>query len=394
MNEENPNPTEQPEDNQGDKPPPSNGKRKRIAIGVLAVVAIVGAAVGIPYYLHSLKYESTDDAYIEGDVIPLSSRVPGYIRSIPVKNNQWVEKSQLLVELDPTAFEVRLEQAQANVAIAEASIKTSESQLESAKNLLAQAKADVNVAEAARDHTVAEEHVADTELTLAKADLKRIQQLPESTAVSKQSVDHAQAAVTTKEAELASAKQESLQAEAQVKRMQAAVGVAEGTVDERASQVEEAKRRLDAAKAAMKAAQLDLDHTKVYAPVAGKINSRAAELGAWVQPGQVLVAVVPAEVWVVANLKETQLANVHPGQTVEISVDAYPGREFRGHVDSIQPGTGSRFSLLPAQNATGNFVKVVQRVPVKILLDDGGDMKSLNLVPGMSVEPEISIKGK
>lgn len=394
MNEENPNPTEQPEDNQGDKPPPSNGKRKRIAIGVLAVVAIVGAAVGIPYYLHSLKYESTDDAYIEGDVIPLSSRVPGYIRSIPVKNNQWVEKSQLLVELDPTAFEVRLEQAQANVAIAEASIKTSESQLESAKNLLAQAKADVNVAEAARDHTIAEEHVADTELTLAKADLKRIQQLPESTAVSKQSVDHAQAAVTTKEAELASAKQESLQAEAQVKRMQAAVGVAEGTVDERASQVEEAKRRLDAAKAAMKAAQLDLDHTKVYAPVAGKINSRAAELGAWVQPGQVLVAVVPAEVWVVANLKETQLANVHPGQTVEISVDAYPGREFRGHVDSIQPGTGSRFSLLPAQNATGNFVKVVQRVPVKILLDDGGDMKSLNLVPGMSVEPEISIKGK
>ncbi|MCA8916883.1 MAG: HlyD family secretion protein [Planctomycetes bacterium] len=384
MAEETQTPTDQPE--------PKKRSKRSVALIVMGIALLIGAGIGVPYYLHSLAFETTDDAFVEGDVVPLSSRVPGYVSAIHVKDNQWVESGTILAEIDPTGFQVQVDLAKANVAIAEAAVGTAEAQLESARKMLAQAHTDIAVAEADASQAASEAMVAQTQLAQDQADLARIKQLSETTAVSKQQVAHAEAAVHTREAQLDAANQTTAMKQAEVNRVRAAEGVAEGAVAERASQVTEAKLRVDAAKAQLATAELALAHTKIFAPVAGTVTTRGIALGAWVQPGQVLLAVVPPDVWVVANLKETQLANIQVGQSVEISIDAYPGKTFAGHVDSIQPGTGSRFSLLPAQNATGNYVKVVQRVPVKIVLDNSNEVKSLHLVPGMSAVPEIAIK--
>ena len=272
-----------------------------------AVGAAALAAAALLYYLHSRHFESTDDAFIEGHVTPVSPNVSGTVVKVYVDDNEEVKEGQPLVDIDERPFQVKLGQDRAD-------------------------------AEAARADAVR-----------ARADYERDLQLFKQDAISKQTLDHAQAAADAADA------------------------------------------RLELAKKKAAGDELDLSYTKIAAPVAGRVARKSVEEGAYVQVGQALMAVVPHEVWVVANFKETQLTRMRPGQDVEIRVDAYPGRAFHGKVDSIQSGTGARFSLLPPENATGNYVKVVQRVPVKIVFDPAPDASVL-LAPGMSVEPRVTVR--
>ena len=274
------------------------------AMGGAALVALAGAGL---YFFLRAPSASTDDAFIEADVIPVSAKVAGHAARVLIEDNQQVKAGDIVVELDPRDFQTRLDQAKGKVAS--------------------------DRAEAAK----------------TDADLKRAQALFARDEASKQDLEHAQAAADA------------------------------------------AKADLEQSDAALRQAQLDLSYTRILAPEAGRVTRKAVEPGAYVSIGQSILALVPDDAWVVANFKETQLTRMHRGQPAEIRVDAYPDRRLRGHVDSIQDGTGARFSLLPAENATGNFVKVVQRVPVKIVLDDKPSDGRL-LAPGMSVEATVDLR--
>ena len=274
------------------------------AAGGAVLAALIGGGL---YVLLAPPSASTDDATIEGHVIPVSAKISGHVTRVLIDDNQVVKAGDVLAEIDPRDFQTRLDQARGKVAS--------------------------DRAEAAK----------------TEADLKRAQALLARDEASKQDAEHAQAAADA------------------------------------------AKADLSQSDAALRQSELDLSYTKIVAPEAGRITRKAVEAGAYVSVGQSILALVPAESWVVANFKETQLARMHAGQRAVIRVDAYPEQELRGHVDSIQAGTGARFSLLPAENATGNFIKVVQRVPVKIVLDDkpsGGRLLS----PGMSVEATVDLR--
>jgi membrane fusion protein (multidrug efflux system) len=282
---------------------PGAANWKMIAGGA-AVVAV--AAVG-GYLLLRAPTESTDDAFVEAHVVPVSAKISGHVSRVLVDDNQVVKAGDVLVEIDPRDFQTRVDQARAK---------------------------------SASDR-------ADMEKT--KADLKRAQALFAKDEASRQDLDHAVAAADAAAANLAQSE------------------------------------------AALRQTELDLSYTRIAAPEDGRVTRKAVEAGAYVQLGQAMLALVPHESWVVANFKETQLTRMRPGQRADIVVDAYPDQTLRGHVDSIQAGTGARFSLLPAENATGNYVKVVQRVPVKLVLDDalsGGRL----LAPGMSVEATVELK--
>ncbi|MBF0478859.1 MAG: HlyD family secretion protein [Candidatus Omnitrophica bacterium] len=270
-----------------------------IVIGVIAVIGIVLA-------IKSLGEVTTDDAFIEGHIIPISPKVAGYVININVKDNQLIKAGYPLILIDDKDYAIKV----------------------------ASAAADLKAAEA--------------ELQQAKEDADRFKKLFETGDVSQQQLDKA------------------------------------------ALRVNIADAQTSAKEAALNQAQLNLSYTKITAPADGQVTRKSTEEGAYLQPGQVIMAIVPPERWVVANLKETQLTHIKPGQKVSIKIDAYPHKIWHGHVDSVQRGTGSKFSLLPSENATGNFIKVVQRVPVKILIDDAIDSTTISL--GMSVVPTIKIE--
>lgn len=277
----------------------------------MRMMAISTAAAGAVLILSGFVvatrgWVSTDDAFIEAHVVPVSARVPGHVVRVLVDDNQLVKKGDVLAEIDPRDYQTRLDGARAAVDGAQASVRKT------------------------------------------RLDVQRYETLAARSEASRQTVDHAMA------------------------------------------DAEAARAALEAAQAGLKQAQLNLSYTRIEAPQAGRVTRKAVEEGAYVGVGQPLLAIVPNEVWVVANFKETQLRDMQPGQRAEITVDAYPGT-LKGHVESLQAGTGARFSILPPENATGNFVKVVQRMPVKIVLDDAADAKRL-LAPGMSVEAEVKVK--
>ncbi len=274
------------------------------AAGAAALAALIGGGL---YVLLAPPTVSTDDAFVEGHVIPVSAKIAGHVERVLIDDNQVVKAGDVLAEIDPRDFQTRLDSARGKVAS--------------------------DRAEAAK----------------TEADLKRAAALFARDEASKQDLDHAQAAADA------------------------------------------AKADVSQSDAALRQAELDLSYTKILAPESGRVTRKAVEPGAYVSVGQSILALVPEESWVVANFKETQLTRMRVGQAAEIRVDAYPDRKLRGRVDSIQDGTGARFSLLPAENATGNFVKVVQRVPVKIVLEDkpsGGRA----LAPGMSVEATVDLR--
>ena len=292
----------------------------------------------------------------------VSPRVPGFVTKLLVQDNQRVKAGDVLVELDPKDYEARVAQARADLATARAQSE--------------QAKAQIAVEEAKAEQQQAAVAAVEAEKLRAEADLKRFEAV-ETRAVSQSQRDLAQAQARSTTANLEVSRNQAKAAVAQV-------ALSRVSADAAAARVEQAQALLDLA-------ELNLSYTRVTAAVDGRVTMRTVEPGINVQAGQALMALVPEEVWIVANFKETQLAYMRTNQPVTIRIDAYPGHKFKGRVDSIQSGTGARFSLLPAENAVGNYVKVVQRVPVKIVLDEKPDPQ-LDIAPGMSVEPKVKVK--
>ena len=281
-----------------------NKKLRMIVIGGLAAAVLI--AVLVPWIYSAFTHESTDDAFIDAHVSNIAARVAGQVTKVYVDDNQFVKQGDPLIEIDPPDYQVKLDQARAQVLSAEARARRT------------------------------------------ALDLRRYRRLIRTDEISQQQLDTAQADADAAQADLL------LQ------------------------------------QAAVRQAELDLSYTHVIAPEAGRVTHKSVVTGDYLKVGTPILATVPIQAWVTANFKETQLTHMKPGQLVKITVDAYPGLEFNGHVDSIQSGTGAQFSLLPPENATGNYVKVVQRIPVKILIDTTDDAHPL--VPGMSVEPTVKVK--
>jgi len=330
---------------------------------LFAIVAIAAAASGAYYYARFVApFETTDNASIEGHVTPIASQVPGRVARLLIQDNQEVKQGDVLLEIDPSDYVVRLAQARAGLAAARSHFEEANAQLAVAQSATEQARAGVTATEA--------------EAGRAEADLKRYQSV-EIRAVSRSAVDMAETQARSASAQVEVARAKWLGAEAQTGLAKAGIQTAQAEIQQ--------------SEAAVRQAELNLSYTKVTAPEDGRVTRRTVEQGAYMQPGQALLAIVSHQLWVVANFKETQLELMRPGQPVQIRVDAYPGHRFTGKVESIQSGAGARFSLFPPENATGNFIKVVQRVSVKIVFDTPPD-PSLVLGPGMSVEPAVRVK--
>ena len=398
-------------------------KRVPIIIAV-AVVAIVG--IGGWLWL-TAGQESTDDAQVEAHVTPIAARVGGTVLAVPAPDNREVDAGQILLQIDPRDYEVALARAEAELANAEAEAAaaranvpitstTATSNVSTARGGVAQAEAGVAEAEqsleAARARVVtAQAKLREQEANATKAarDVERLRPLIAKQEIAQQQFDAAvadseakraaadSAGAQIQEAEVAIRVAESRIKQAHAGQEQATAGLRQAqTAPEQVAQTRarasSAEARVKQAEAAVKQARLNLDYTTVKSPIKGIVSKKSAEPGQVVQPGQPLMTVIPLDrIWISANFKETQLAAMRPGQRVTVEVDAFGGREFNGKVDSIAAATGARFSLLPPDNATGNFVKVVQRVPVKILLDEGQDRERV-LRPGMSVTPTIYTK--
>jgi membrane fusion protein (multidrug efflux system) len=397
-------------------PPPSGTARSRFRRNPATRWLIIGAVLvlligGFFAWRYFSSYENTDDAQVDGHLMPLSTRISGYVLKVNVDDNQYVKAGSVLAEIDPRDYEVAAEQARANLADAEAqaaslginvpitSISTT-SQTSASEADVENAKA--GVAGAQQQYDAAKAQLAQAEANDVKAqdDLVRYKQLVEKLEVSQQQYDQALAAARASTATVASAAASASAAEQQIHQAKARVLQAEANW--RASQtgpqqvaVSQARARSAIASVAQKQAALDqaelnLQYTKLMAPVDGVVMKNA-EIGMNVQPGQQLFTIVPLnEVWFTANFKETQLKYMRPGQAAKVHVDAN-GRDYKGHVDSIAGSSGARTSLLPPENATGNYVKVVQRVPVKIVLDQG-ENNDHYLRLGMSVEPKVYVK--
>jgi membrane fusion protein (multidrug efflux system) len=293
----------------------------------------------------------------------VSPQVAGRVRRVLVNDNQEVRAGDVLVEIDPADYRVQIEQAQAAVAEAEGRVSQAQAQKQVDEANVEQARADLNQAQVNEQN--------------AKTQLGRYEGLSKE-AVSPQRLDDLRAAARN--------------AEAQRVAMEKKLAAAQAQVRLASSQIEAAQAGVKAAQGRLDQAQLNLGYATVRAAIAGRVTNRNVQAGDYVTAGQQLMVLVPRDVWVTANYKETQLTNIKPGQAVEIEVDAFPDVEFRGHVDSVQKGSGAWFSLLPPENATGNYVKVVQRVPVKIMFDERDGEAYRRLAPGMSVVPKVRVR--
>jgi membrane fusion protein, multidrug efflux system len=329
-----------------------------IAIAVIVVVLVAG---GLIWWLHARNYESTDDAFIDSRNVSVSPQVVGTITEVPVTDNQLVQTGGLLVQIDPRDYQAAVEEADAQVAQANAAIANLDAQIEAQKARIDQAEKQVVQSQAA--------------LTFAQQENGRAQDLVKRGAGTEQAAQQTRSNLTQAEAGLASAQANAAAAQKQIPVLE--------------TQRDSAAAQLKQMQAALQHARDNLERTRLTAPEPGRATKISAALGALAQPGQVLMIFVPENKWVTANFKETQLTLMRPGQATDIEIDAYPGQLFKGHVDSVQAGSGAAFSLLPPENATGNFVKVVQRVPVKIVFDHPPDVY---IGPGMSVVPTVKVR--
>jgi membrane fusion protein, multidrug efflux system len=330
------------------------------ASATAAVVAVL-VVCGVTWWLHARNYESTDDAFVDARNVSVSPQVVGAITQVPVTDNQLVGTGGLLVQIDPRDYQAAVEEAEAQVDQSNAAIANLDAQIEAQKARIDQAEKQVIQSQAA--------------LTFAQQENGRAQDLVKRGAGTEQAAQQTRSNLTQAEAGLASAQANAAAAQKQIPVLEA----------QRLSAVAQLKQM----QAALQHARDNLERTRLAAPEPGRATKISAAVGALAQPGQVLMIFVPENKWVTANFKETQLALMRPGQAADIEIDAYPGRVFKGRVDSIQAGSGAAFSLLPPQNATGNFVKVVQRVPVKIVFDHPPDVY---IGPGMSVVPTVKVR--
>jgi membrane fusion protein (multidrug efflux system) len=371
-------------------PPEENGqapkKKRKSPIKLLligGVILLIILFFGYRYWQHASTHEDTDDAYTAGNTHQISPRVTGTVEQVLVDDNWHVDAGQLLVKLDPRDYEValnrsraQLKQAEAQVSQARAGVEQANAQLQQRQAQVTQAAAQVLQSQAAFD--IAKINY-DRDHSLFQKDLK---------AIAKQDVDTSKANLDSAQGALNAAKATQVASEAQVEAAKAAV-------DSAGAQLESANANVAASEAALRDSELQLSYCRLIAPVSGRIAQKTVQTGNRLTVGQALMAVVEDNVWILANLKETQLERVQIGQPVEIKIDALPHHKFVGRVDSLQPGTGSNFALLPPDNATGNFIKIVQRIPVKILFDPESikDVRD-KIVPGLSTEPSIAITQK
>ena len=396
----------------------SRYQRRRQLLGtgrakiVLALLVVALLAAGVALWRYFGSYESTDDAQVDGHVNSVSPRVSGHVIKLNVEDNQYVEKGTVLVEIDPTDYEVAVARARADYADAQAQavaagvavpltdVSTS-SQVAGADAGVANAKA--GVAAAQQQLAAAKAQAAEAEANNVKSqnDLVRYKQLIDKQEISQQQYDQAVAAAHAGTASVEAANASTAAAAAQIEQAQGKLLQSQAdlrtaqtrpqTLQATTARARSALATADRRKAELAQAELNLQYTKIVAPVTGAVSNRTVEVGQNLQPGQEMMKIIPLEdIWVTANFKETELRNMKSGQRSEISVDSN-GRTYKGHVDSIAGASGARFSLLPPENATGNYVKVVQRIPVKIVFEPG-ETKGHELRPGMSVIPKVWTK--
>lgn len=389
----------------------SGARRKRRRNILILIIGAVAIVVGLFLWRYFSSYESTDDAQVDVHLYPVSARITGYVVKVNVNDNQWVERGDVLVEIDPTDYEVALAQAQSNLANAEATARSlnitvpitsvnSTSQLQFTASGIEDARAAVAAAE--KQLTAAHQQVeaALANDVNAQDNLRRYKLLVERREVSEQIYDQALATAKSSTANVAASQASELAAQQVVQQTQSRLAQATANhayAQTGPQQVSSTKARVQAAiadveqkRALLHQAELNLQYTKIIAPVSGEVT-KTVVVGLNVQPGEQMLTVVPLrDVWITANFKETQMKHMRQGQPVEIHVDS-SGREYKGRVDSIAGATGPLFSVLPPENATGNYVKIVQRIPVKIVLDPG-ENHDLQLRPGMSVEPKVFLR--
>ena len=346
---------------------PEKTGRRMLKHAVIAAALFAGAAFagdfGYRYWTVGRFIESTDDAYVKADYTTVAPKVAGYIKQVLVNDNDVVKSGQVLARIDDRDFQAALSQARADVKAAEAAITNIDAQIALQQSVIEQAKATIDASQASLDFAV--------------SDAARSARLITNGAGTQSRAEQTQSARD--------------QAAAAVERDRAALVAAENKVPVLRTEREQAVAQRDRAAAAARQAELNLSYTDIVAAVDGTVGARSIRVGQYVTSGTQLMAVVPLNaVYVVANFKETQLTYVRPGQSVEIKVDSFPDMSIKGHVDSVSPASGLEFSLLPPDNATGNFTKIVQRIPVKIVIDD--EALSGLLRSGMSVEPEVDTK--
>ncbi|MFB8787754.1 MAG: HlyD family secretion protein [Potamolinea sp.] len=437
-------------------PSPKNKNRKPLIFAIAGIGLIAASNFGYKYWEHTSTHQETDNAQVAGDVHPVSSRINGTVTEVPINDNQLVKKGELLVKLDPSEYQVKILQAQASLEAAKRQANAAQSNIslaaETTQGKTTQAQGDISgavaaistaqaavseaqagiptaqaqVAEAQAGITAAEAQVAQADATLQKTqtDYNRYTSLFEQGAVNRQLLDTAKAAyevalaqksaaqqqVQQAQARLAQAKEGVSKAQARLAQSQEGVttaqarlaaskgGLQQATASGQQTQVnsaqyEAAKAAISQAEAALKDTQLQLSYTNIFAPASGRVGRKSVQVGQRVQPGSSLMAIVENNYWVTANFKETQLKDIKPGQKAEVKLDAFPNHPFVGRVESIAPASGSQFALLPPDNATGNFTKVVQRIPVKVTLD-AESIKGYEsrIAPGMSAIVSVEHK--
>jgi membrane fusion protein (multidrug efflux system) len=357
-----------------------NQKRKKIAFILFPPIIVMGAVAIYLYLQYSTTHISTDDAFVDGRMHVIAPKIPGTVKVIHIQDNQLVKEGDLILEIDPADYEVVVKQAQADLdnqrtTLAEIrdSVDTARKQMEQIAAALEAGRANLEVQKA--------------NLELAKVNFQRMEYLLQKEAIAKQQYDNAKNGYEVASAQVRAG-------EAQVRQLEASLEAQRALIKQTEARVPSQKAQIRQKEAMLQGAMLNRGYTKIYAPADGYITKRTVEIGNQVQAGQPLMAVVPLnqeDVWITANYKETQLKKVKPGQRVVIEVDTFRGHVFYGKVDSVMAGTGAVFSLFPPENATGNYVKVVQRIPVKIVLDKGSDPSHLLRI-GMSVVPTILIE--
>lgn len=428
--------------------------RSRVPIYITGTIVIIGLISAFLYWTYSRRFETTEDAFIEGDIVQISPKISAYVTKVYVKDNQFVHKGDLLLELDSKDLEAKRDQALAQLKIAQAereqaragvsltrksteagriqalsNITTSRNNVEQTRqtaqakeSVVRQAQSAVQTAEAELSQAEAQIPQAEANLQLAQTDENRYRQLLNRGDISQQRYDQALAVLKTAQAQMNSVRKQAAAVQSRVNEANMNVAVARenyrqalsqidltrSQVDESAGRLKEAETapeqvsvsqtqvltadaRIEQSKTVVEQAELELSYTKIYAPEDGFVTRKNVQEGQLVQPGAVLMAISQGDLWVIANFKETQIESMHVGQAVDIKIDAYPNRIFRGRLDSFQAGTGSRFSTLPTENASGNFVKVVQRVPVKIVFEEKPE-PTMQLMPGMSVIPKVRVR--
>lgn len=438
-----------------EKTEPRPAKKNRRPIYIVSAILLVAAISAFAYWLYARQFETTDDAFIESDIVQVSPRIASYVVKVYVKENQFVKKGDLLVELDSRDFQARLAQTQAQIAVARAqhgraqatvdltrqttnagqmqarsNVETARTNVQQTRSVSAvkqsavlQAETAVKTAQANLAQAQAQIPSAEAAVVLAQADANRYKELYNRGDISGQRYQQSVAALQAAQAQINALRKQVEAEQSRVNEANANVAVARNEYQTALAQIESSKSQVNESTGKLQEAQsapqriavdqsevttadaqirqveataaqaeLDLSYAKIYAPEDGYVTRRTVQEGQFVQPGNPLMAISRSNVWVIANFKETQLERMEVGQPVEIYVDAFPSRTFRGRIESFQAGTGSRFSVLPAENASGNFVKVVQRVPVKIVFDEKtSDIQKL--FPGMSVQPKVKVRG-